>query len=66
MKGLFLILLSIAIFAGCAKYNDPEIEKRIIELESKDKLDDFEKEELKDLKEQGSYGTTLSTDTCKI
>ena len=67
MKFIALIsLLLMFVFTGCSKYNDPEIAKRISELESKASLDEFEKEELKDLKQQGSTNPNTTVNSCKI
>ena len=56
MKNLILyLMLSLLLFSGCSKYKDPELAKKIAVLEAKENLDEFEKEELKDLKEQAEY-----------
>ncbi|GGD49262.1 hypothetical protein GCM10012288_24190 [Malaciobacter pacificus] len=60
------ILLLLFILSGCSKYNDPQIAARISELESKVSLDEFEKEELKDLKQQGSSNPSTVINSCKI
>lgn len=58
-------LLSLFLLAGCSQYKDPELAKKIAQLEAKENLDEFDKEELKDLKEQAKYGTN-SIDSCEL
>ena len=60
-------LLALVFLTGCSQYNDPEIAKKIAELESKKNLDEFDKMELKDLKEQGKYDYgNSSSKSCKF
>jgi len=66
MRNLMIyFLLSLFLFSGCSKYKDPELAKKIAVLEAKENLDEFEKEELKDLKEQAEYGKP-QLDSCKF
>lgn len=65
MKKISILVLLVVLFTGCSQYKDPELAKRIQELESKEKLDEFDKEELKDLKEKAKYSIPKST-TCNL
>ena len=42
-KTLLLIVLMGIFFSGCSQYKDPEVAKRIAELEAKENLDEFDK-----------------------
>ncbi len=58
-------LLSVFLLTGCSQYKDPELAKEIAKLEAKENLDEFDKEELKDLKEKAKYSTP-QIDSCKL
>jgi hypothetical protein len=64
IKGFLFTFCLIFLFSGCSQYKDPELAKKIKALESKEKLDEFDKEELRDLKEQAKYDTH-SMGSCK-
>ncbi len=53
------------MLGGCSQYNDPEIAQKIAQLEAKGELDDFDKEELKNLKEQAKI-KTANLKECKL
>ena len=53
--------LALLFLNGCSQYKDPETAQRIAELESQKNLDEFDKMELQDLKEQGQYKNEFST-----
>jgi len=66
MKNIIITsVLALLFLSGCSQYHDPEIAKKISELESKEHLDAFDRQELEDLKQQGSYSRgSLSTKSC--
>ena len=65
MKTFYLFTLVILLLGGCSQYNDPEIAQKIAQLEAKGELDDFDKEELKNLKEQAKI-KTANLKECKL
>ena len=66
-KTIIITLITLLFVTGCSQYNDPEIAKKIAMLESKENLDEFDKMELKDLKEQGKYDYgDSSSKSCKF